>query len=427
MEQIKINVIGAGLAGSECAYYLARKGYKVDLYEQRPVKKSPAHETGLFGELVCSNSLKNKNLDNACGLLKEEMRQFDSLILEAASHSEVPAGNALSVDRTLFGEYITEKIKSHPNITIHNEEVTDIKDGITILATGPLTSEAMANTLQGILGEDFLSFYDAAAPIVEASSINMDIAYKKSRYDQGDDSYINCPFTEEEFMRFYNELVNGERAHLHDFEQVFEACMPIEVIARRGEKTLRYGPMKPKGLRKPDGTSPYAVVQLRQDNVTGTLYNIVGFQTNLKYGEQKRIFQMIPGLENANFVRYGLMHRNTYICAPKYLNKDFSLKGHENIYVVGQLSGVEGYVESTMAGLVCAIYLDLKLRGIKFDYLPNTTMAECIINYITMCSVKDFGPMNANFGIMPNMLKDRMAMAERSLGDLREWKKKYDL
>jgi methylenetetrahydrofolate--tRNA-(uracil-5-)-methyltransferase len=427
MEQKRINVIGAGLAGSECAYYLARKGYKVDLYEQRPIKKSPAHETDLFGELVCSNSLKNKNLDNACGLLKEEMRRFDSLILEAASHSEVPAGNALSVDRTLFAEYITSKIKSHPNITIHNEEVTSLKDGINIIATGPLTSEGMASTLRDILGEDFLSFYDAAAPIVEASSIDMNIAYKKSRYEQGDDSYINCPFDKEQFDKFYEELIHGERAKLHDFDQVFEACMPIEVIAQRGDKTLRFGPMKPKGLRKPDGSSPYAVVQLRQDNVTGSLYNIVGFQTNLKYGEQKRIFSMIPGLENAKFVRYGLMHRNTYICAPKYLNKDFSLKGHEDIYVVGQLSGVEGYVESTMAGLVAAIYLDLKLQGKEFDYLPNTTMTQSIINYITMCSVKNFGPMNANFGIMVNMLKDREEMAKRSLGDLDKWKEKCNL
>ena len=416
-----INIIGAGLAGSEAAYYLANKGYKVNLYEQRPEKTTGAHHTAYFGELVCSNSLKNKSLTNACGLLKEEMRQFNSLILEAANNSEVPAGNALSVDRNLFGEYITNKIKNHPNINVIFEEVGELKEGINIIATGPLTSDKMASKLSTLLGGDFLYFYDAAAPIIEKDSIDMNIAYRKSRYEQGDDSYINCPFNKEQYERFYQELVNGERAKLHEFDRVFEACMPIEVMAKRGEKTLRFGPLKPKGLEY-NGIRPYAVLQLRQDNVSGSLYNMVGFQTNLTYGEQKRIFRMIPGLENAEFVRYGLMHRNTYICAPKYLNKDYSLKGQDNVYVVGQLSGVEGYVESAMSGLLCAILLDLKLQNKTYHDLPVTTMMGAITNYICNCSVKNFAPMNANFGIMINLTKDREEMAKRSLDSLAKWK-----
>lgn len=421
MKQPIINIIGAGLAGSECAYYLANKGYQVNLYEQRPVNTTGAHNTSLFGELVCSNSLKNKNLNNACGLLKEEMRLFDSIILEAASHSEVPAGNALSVDRTLFGEYITNKINNHPNIRVHIEEVSELKAGINIIATGPLTSDKMAKQLASLLGEEFLFFYDAAAPIIEKDSIDMNIAYKKSRYDQGDDSYINCPFTKEQYEAFYQELIHGEKAKLHEFDKVFEACMPIEVMALRGEKTLRFGPLKPKGLEY-NGIRPYAVLQLRQDNVSGSLYNMVGFQTNLTYPEQKRIFRMIPGLENANFVRYGLMHRNTYICAPKHLNKDYSLRGKEDVYVVGQLSGVEGYVESAMSGLLCAIYLDLKLQNKAFENVPITTMMGAITNYICSCSIKNFAPMNANFGIMINLIKDRDEMARRSLESLKKWK-----
>ena len=417
----QINIIGAGLAGSEAAYYLANKGYKVDLYEQRPVNTTGAHHTEFFGELVCSNSLKNKNVDNACGLLKEEMRRFSSLMLEAADHSEVPAGNALSVDRDIFASYITDKIKNHPNITIHIEEVDALKEGINIIATGPLTSEKMSKTLGQVLGDDFLYFYDAAAPIIEKDSIDMNIAYKKSRYEQGDDSYINCPFdSKEDYLKFYDELIHAERAKLHEFDKVFESCMPIEVMALRGEKTLRFGPLKPRGLEH-DGIRPYAVLQLRQDNVSGSLYNMVGFQTNLTYPEQRRIFRMIPGLENAKFVRYGLMHRNTYICAPKYLNRDYSLKNDENIFVVGQLSGVEGYVESAMSGLLCAVYLDLKLQGKKFDYVPMETMMGSITNYICSCSLKNFAPMNANFGIMMNLIKDREEMARRSLASLEEW------
>lgn len=425
MKQKRINIIGAGLAGVEASFYLANKGYKVDLYEQRPVSTTGAHHTDLFGELVCSNSLKNKNLDNACGLLKEEMRQFSSLILKASEYSEVPSGNALGVDRNLFGEYITKEIKNHPNITVHIEEVDSLKEGINIIATGPLTSDKMASCLKKLMNEDFLFFYDAAAPIITKESINMDIAYKKSRYDQGDDSYINCPFEKDEYERFYDALIHGERAKLHEFDKVFESCMPIEVMALRGEKTLRFGPLKPKGLEKKDGSRPYAVLQLRQDNVSGSLYNMVGFQTNLTYGEQKRIFHMIPGLENCEFVRYGLMHRNTYIAAPKYLNKDYSLKNNEDVYIVGQLSGVEGYVESAMSGLLCAIYLDLKLKGKSFKYFSSYTMMGAITNYITTCSMKNFAPMNANFGIVLNLLKDRLEMASRSLSEISSWKEKY--
>lgn len=415
-----INVIGGGLAGTEASLYLANKGYKVNLYEQKPLKKSPAHHSDFLGELVCSNSLKSKKLDNACGLLKEEMKYFNSIMMESSSQSEVPAGNALSVDRDIFAEYITNKIKNHPNITLISEEVVELKEGINIIATGPLTSDGLSKTLMGMLGQDHMYFYDAAAPIIDASSIDMNIAYRKSRYDQGDDSYINCPFTKEQYDIFYNELINGQIANLHEFDKVFEGCMPIEVMAKRGEKTLRFGPLKPKGLEY-NGNRPYAVLQLRQDNVSATLYNMVGFQTNLTYPEQKRIFSLIPGLENAKFVRYGLMHRNTFICAPKHLNPDFSLKEHPDVYVVGQLSGVEGYVESAMSGLLCAVHLTRKLEGKKFKPMPNETMMGSLVNYICNASIKGFAPMNANFGIMLNLLKDREVVANRSLEALRKW------
>ena len=415
-----INVIGGGLAGSEASLYLANHGYKVNLYEQKPIKMSPAHHSENLGELVCSNSLKSKKLDNACGLLKEEMKYFSSIMMQASSRSEVPAGNALSVDRDLFSEYITNKIKNHPNISLVNEEVNSLKDGINIIATGPLTSDSLSKTLMEMLGQDHMYFYEAAAPIIEASSINMDIAYRKSRYDQGDDSYINCPFTKEQYDIFYNELINGQIASLHEFDKVFEGCMPIEVMAKRGEKTLRFGPLKPKGLEY-NGNKPYAVLQLRQDNVSATLYNMVGFQTNLTYAEQKRIFSLIPGLENAKFVRYGLMHRNTFICAPKHLNPDFSLKEYPDVYVVGQLSGVEGYVESAMSGLLCAVHLVRKLEGKEFKKMPNETMMGSLVNYICNASIKGFAPMNANFGIMMNLLKDRELVANRSLESLKKW------
>ncbi len=420
MEQTIINVIGGGLAGSEASLYLARKGYKVRLYEQKPIQRSPAHHNDNFGELVCSNSLKNKNLDNACGLLKEEMKYFSSIMMEASSHSEVPAGNALSVDRDLFSNYITNAIRENANIEIIPEVVTTFKEGINIIATGPLTDETLSKEIATLLGEEHFYFFDAAAPIIEASSIDMNIAYKKSRYDQGDDSYINCPFTKEEYELFYNELVKAERAKIHDFDKVFEGCMPIEVLASRGINTLRYGPLKPKGLEY-NGNKPYAVLQLRQDNASASLFNMVGFQTNLTYGEQKRVFSLIPGLKNAKFVRYGLMHRNSFICAPKFLNPDFSIKGHDNIYIVGQLSGVEGYVESAASGLLCAVYLDNKLKGKEFKKIPDTTMMGSLVNYITHASSKNFAPMNANFGIMLNITKDKLEVASRSITSLKEW------
>lgn len=416
----EINIIGAGLAGVECAYYLANHDFQVTLYEQKPLKKSPAHHLDSFGELVCSNSLKSKRLDNACGLLKEEMRKFGSLIMEASVHSEVPSGNALSVDRNKFSEYITNKINSHPNIKVVYEEVNELKEGINIIATGPLTSDGLTKTLQDILGEEHLYFYDAAAPIVFKDSIDMNIAYYKSRYEQGDDSYINCPFTKEQFDKFYQELINGKVVTLHEFEKVFEGCMPIEVMAKRGEKTLRYGPLKPMGLEN-NGVRPYAVLQLRQDDYIGTLYNLVGFQTNLTFPEQKRIFSLIPGLENVEFSRYGLMHRNTYINAPKHLNKDFSLKKNQDVYIVGQLSGVEGYVESAMSGLLCAIYLEQKMHKGNINYLPNHTMMASLVNYIINASIKNFTAMNANFGIMWELLKDKEEVAKRSLNELEKY------
>lgn len=419
----KIQIIGAGLAGSEAAYYLANKGYQVVLYEMRPTKMTPAHHTSLFGELVCSNSLKSNRLENACGLLKEEMRHMGSLTMEAAEVSKVPSGQALSVDRTLFASTITEKIKSHPNIQIIEEEIKEIPEGIVILASGPLTSSSLTKALQEKIGTETLSFFDACSPIVEKDSIDFTKAYYKSRYEQGDDSYINCAMNKEEYERFYDALVHAELAPLHDFDRInyFEACMPIEAIAKRGEKTLRYGPLKPMGLRRTPEDRPYAVVQLRQDNVSASLYNIVGFQTNLTYAEQKRVFSMIPGLENATFVRYGLMHRNTYLCAPACLNENLTLKQDENVYVAGQLSGVEGYVESAATGLLAAIYIDQKLKKGHVEIIPQTTMLGSLVFYITHAAVKHFSPMNANYGIMYQVSKDRLAVADRSLASLKEW------
>lgn len=419
----KIQIIGAGLAGSEAAYYLANKGYQVVLYEMRPTKMTPAHHTSLFGELVCSNSLKSNRLENACGLLKEEMRHMGSLTMEAAEVSKVPSGQALSVDRTLFASTITEKIKSHPKIQIIEEEIKEIPEGIVILASGPLTSSSLTKALQEKIGTETLSFFDACSPIVEKDSIDFTKAYYKSRYEQGDDSYINCAMNKEEYERFYDALVHAELAPLHDFDRVnyFEACMPIEAIAKRGEKTLRYGPLKPMGLRRTPEDRPYAVVQLRQDNVSASLYNIVGFQTNLTYAEQKRVFSMIPGLENATFVRYGLMHRNTYLCAPACLNENLTLKQDENVYVAGQLSGVEGYVESAATGLLAAIYIDQKLKKGHVEIIPQTTMLGSLVFYITHAAVKHFSPMNANYGIMYQASKDRLAVADRSLSSLKEW------
>lgn len=423
MKMKTIHVIGAGLAGSEAAYYLANHGFNVCLYEMRPSKMTPAHHTANFGELVCSNSLKSSRLENACGLLKEEIKNMGSLIMEAALIARVPSGQALSVDRDVFSMEITSRIKNHPNIKIIEKEVTLIpKEDYVIVATGPLTSDALSEEIKKIIGTETLHFFDACSPIVEKDSIDFTKAYYKSRYEEGDDSYINCAMNKEEYDLFYKELISAKTVPLHDFDgHFFEACMPVEALAKRGEKTLRYGPLKPMGLRRTPEDRPYAVVQLRQDNVSASLYNIVGFQTNLTYGEQKRVFSLIPGLENAKFVRYGLMHRNTYLCAPSCLNENLSLKQDSRIFIAGQLSGVEGYVESAATGLLAAIYVSLLANDKKIKYIPKETILGALVFYITHAEVKHFSPMNANFGIMNGVTKNREEVAFRSLNVLKEW------
>ena len=424
----KVSVIGGGLAGVEACYFLLKKGYEVHLYEKRPTSMTPAHHTGLLGELVCSNSLKSKRLDNACGLLKEEMRHLGSLTMEIAAQTEVPSGNALSVDRDSFAEKITAKLTSFPNFHRHDEDVEEPKEGVTIIATGPLTSDKLANYLIKQNGQDSLFFFDASAPIVKRDSINMNIAYRKARYDQGDDSYINCPFSEEEYNKFYDELTHAELAMIHDFDKnYFEGCMPIEVMARRGRDTLRYGPMKPKGLQMMDRPKAYAVVQLRQDNQFGDLYNIVGFQTNLTYSEQKRVFRMIPGLENAEFVRYGLMHKNIYLCSPLLLDDHLSMKTNTNVLLAGQLIGVEGYVESAAMGILAGIYAYQKLENKSLPELPIQTMIGSLKNYVIHANPKDFSPMNANFGIFYGAnAHTREELIENSIKLIDEWKEKVD-
>ena len=421
----KVNVIGAGLAGVEACYFLLKKGYEVHLYEKRPSKMTPAHTTSYFGELVCSNSLKSNRLDNACGLLKEEMRHMDSLTMKVASETSVPSGNALSVDRDEFARKITAILKDFPNLVIHEEDVETIGDEPTIIATGPLTSDALSKYLASLVGKESLFFFDASAPIVKKDSIDMNIAYKKARYDQGDDSYINCPFSIEQYDKFYDALINAEVAKIHEFDKAyFEGCMPIEVMAKRGKETLRYGPMKPKGLQLEGREKFHAVIQLRQDNLHGDLYNIVGFQTNLTYPEQKRIFRMIPGLENAEFVRYGLMHRNTYICSPLALNENMSFKNKKNAFLAGQLTGVEGYVESAAMGILAAIYLDAYLKNKKLPDLPINTMLGSLHNYIIHGDVKNFSPMNANYGILYGANKhNHEECANKSLQLIDEWMK----
>lgn len=423
----RINVVGGGLSGSEAAYYLLKKGYEVHLYEMRPKVNDKAHETGLFGELVCSNSLKSSRLDNACGLLKEEMRQLDSITMLAAKESAVPSGNALSVDRTKFANFITTKLKSFPNLIIHYEEVTSFLDGITIFATGPLTSEALLKQFESALGKTNLFFFDASAPIISKDSIDMNIAYKKARYDQGDDSYINCPFSKEEYELFYHELINAKLAYVHDFDKnYFEGCMPIEVLAKRGVDTLRYGPLKPKGLQVLSRPKFYAVAQLRQDNLLGNLYNLVGFQTNLTYPEQKRVFSLIPGLKNAKFIRYGLMHKNSYLCSPAILNDDLSLKVNKSLFITGQLCGVEGYVESSAMGILVAMFADKLMRKEKAIKPPSLTMLGSLYNYIIQANPGNFSPMNANFGIVNKTIKDKLLFADESVQRILEWKKNYD-
>ena len=419
----KISVIGAGLAGVEACYYLLKKGYEVHLYEKRPKAMTPAHTSGYFGEIVCSNSLKSNLLTNACGLLKEEMRHMDSLTMSIASETSVPSGNALSVDREQFAKKITAKLKEFPNLIVHIEDVSMPPEGVCIIATGPLTSDALTKYLTDLTGEKSLFFFDASAPIVKKDSINMNIAYKKARYDQGDDSYINCPFSEEEYKKFYEELTHADLAMIHEFDKsYFEGCMPIEVLAKRGFDTMRYGPLKPKGLQRLDHPKAYAVVQLRQDNSFGDLFNIVGFQTNLTYPEQKRVFRMIPGLENAEFVRYGQMHRNTYICSPQALNEDLSMKNNSNLFIAGQLSGVEGYVESAAMGILSAIFASFKLEGKEIPKLPLETILGSLHNYIIHADPKNFSPMNANFGILYGSSKhNREQTIEKSLKSIDEW------
>ena len=422
-------VLGGGLAGCEAAWQLANRGIKVTLYEMKPIKKTPAHKSDLLAELVCSNSLKANRVDSAAGLLKEEMRHFGSVCLKSADNCSVPAGGALAVDRDLFSKFITEKIKNHPNITVVNEVVDEIpKDTVCVIATGPLTDGKLAEEITKLTGENSLSFFDAAAPIVTSSSIDMGIAFSASRYGKGTDDYINCPFNKEEYEEFHKALVTAESAPLKDFDtpfKVYEGCMPIEVLAKRGEDSIRFGPLKPVGLKDPrTGHSPWAVVQLRKENAKGTLYNLVGFQTNLKFPEQKRVFSMIPGLQNAEFMRYGVMHRNSFINSPKLLSRNLSLKENENIFFAGQISGVEGYMESAASGIIAGINAAAKILGNEALILPDYTMIGALLSYICDETVTDFQPMGANFGIIPPMntkIRDKKErytkLAERSL----EW------
>ncbi|MCM3746020.1 FADH(2)-oxidizing methylenetetrahydrofolate--tRNA-(uracil(54)-C(5))-methyltransferase TrmFO [Paenibacillus pasadenensis] len=429
-----VTVIGAGLAGSEAAWQIASQGVPVKLYEMRPVKQTPAHHTEKFAELVCSNSLRANGLTNAVGVLKEEMRQLNSLILGAADRNAVPAGGALAVDRDGFSGEVTGTLRNHPLITVHNEEITDIPaDGITIIATGPLTAPSLSGAIKELMGEEYFYFYDAAAPIVEKDSIDMDKVYLASRYDKGEAAYLNCPMSEEEFERFHEALITAETAALKEFEKevYFEGCMPIEVLAQRGKQTVLFGPMKPVGLIDPrTGKLPHAVIQLRQDNAAGTLYNLVGFQTHLKWGEQKRVFSLIPGLENAEFVRYGVMHRNTFINSPKLLEATYQFKGRDNLFFAGQMTGVEGYVESAASGLLAGLNAGRLAKGLEPLVLPQETALGSMAQYITTADFRHFQPMNANFGLFPplekrirNKKEKNESIANRALAALEQFKR----
>lgn len=422
---IRINIVGAGLAGSEAAIFLASKGLIVDLYEKRPLVSSEAHHTDLYGELVCSNSLKSKELTNACGLLKEEIKKLGSLMMEASVPSEVKGGDSLNVDRQVFAQYITEKIKSNKNIRIHSEDVADFKDGITLICTGPLTSKELLYKISEISGQKTYGFFDASSPIIKKDSIDLNKCYFKSRYeDEEDATYLNCPMNKDEYDKFYNELIKAEKAPLHSFDtKYFEGCLPIEVIGDRGYETLRFGPLKPVGLPDKNGNIPYAVVQLRQDDLIGDLYNMVGFQTNLKYEEQKRVFKLIPGLENAKFVRFGLMHRNSYVYAPKVLDDELRLKNNKNVYIGGQLSGVEGYVESAATGLLAAYYIYMNVMNIPHNNLSFYSVLGSLVRYITHTGINNFSPMNANFGIMYKANIDpKNVVIDRSLKAIDDFK-----
>lgn len=426
---MKFKVIGAGLAGTEAAWQIAGAGYQVELYEMKGIRRSPAHKSDLFAELVCSNSLKAARIESAAGLLKEEMFMLGSLTVPVARGCAVPAGGALAVDRDIFSQQITDKIKSHKNIKVINQVVDTLDtddDTITIVATGPLTDGALAENIKALVGE-YLSFYDAAAPIVTAESVDMSKAFGASRYDRGgDDDYINCPFNKAEYENFINELVNAEGAVVHDFD-VYEGCMPIEKLAKRGLDAPRFGPMKPVGLIDPNTNHrPWACVQLRRENAKGTMFNLVGFQTNLKFGEQKRVFSMIPGLENAEFVRYGVMHRNSFLNSPKLLNSDFSLRSKKNIFFAGQITGVEGYMESAGSGILAGINA-VRLAENKTPFVPKQdTMLGALCEYISDESVTNFQPMGANFGVLPPIepkIRDKKerykALADRAIRSLK--------
>lgn len=431
----KVIIVGAGMAGSEAAWQVAQRGIKVDLYEMRPEKSTPAHKTEKFAELVCSNSLRGAGLENAVGLLKEEMRQLNSIIMESADINRVPAGGALAVDREGFSQYITDKVKNHPNVTVINKEIETIPqedDAITIIASGPLTSEVLAKSIGELTGQDYFYFYDAAAPLISKESIDMSKAYRASRYGKGTADYINCPMDKEEYEKFWQELTTAELAPIKEFEKAkfFEGCMPVEEMARRGIDTLLYGPLKPVGLEDPKtGKRPCAVVQLRQDNAADSLYNIVGFQTHLKWPEQKRVFGLIPGLENAEFVRYGVMHRNTFINSPELLRPTLQYKDRDDLLFAGQMTGVEGYIESAASGLVAGVNAAYLAKGENPVIFPEQTAHGSMCKYITSAVAKHFQPMNANFGLMPPLeerIRDKklkkQKIAERALEFLAKFK-----
>ena len=431
----KVIVIGAGLAGSEAAWQIANSGTQVDLYEMRPKKSTPAHKTAGFAELVCSNSLRGAGLENAVGLLKEEMRQMDSLIIEAADATKVPAGGALAVDREGFSTYVTDKLMNHPLVNVIHQEINDIPqtdEAIVLIASGPLTAPTLSEKIAALLGQEYLYFYDAAAPIVMKDSLNMDKAYKASRYGKGDDDYINCPMNKEEYEYFWQELVNSEKTQTKNFEKeiFFEGCMPVEEMASRGIDTLLYGPLKPVGLEHPvTGVRPHAVVQLRQDNSAASLYNIVGFQTHLKWPEQKRVFGLIPGLDTAEFVRYGVMHRNTFINSPQVLLPTMQSKTNPMLFFAGQMTGVEGYVESAASGLVAGLNASRLIQGKPAIVFPQETAHGALCHYITSADMKRFQPMNVNFGLLPELgerIKDKklkkQAISERALQSIAAFK-----
>lgn len=420
----KITVIGAGLAGCEAALYAANAGLQVELIEMKPTEFTPAHHSNKFAELVCSNSLKAMRIESAAGLLKAEMEILGSVCIEAARKTSVAAGGALAVDREDFSDYITQKVLQHKNITVINKTVTELPDGVCIVATGPLTSGGLAESIAELCGDKNLFFFDAAAPIVTQQSIDFDVAFMAARYGRGGDDYINCPMDKEQYERFYDALINAETVQIKDFEsQVYEGCMPIEVMAKRGKDSIRFGPMKPVGIYNPkDNKRPYAVVQLRRENAAGSLYNIVGFQTNLKFSEQKRVFSMIPGLENAEFMRYGVMHRNTFINSPRLLERGLNLKARPDVFVAGQLSGVEGYMESAASGIMAAINAVRYIKGEQPLILPDYTMIGALLKFICTEPNGNFQPMGANFGIIPpieRLIKDKTeryaAYSKRSL------------